>query len=111
MGNMQSIPKRIEGISTRIDASPINFNEIAKEDVLKALNTMNPHKATGQDNLPPKVLKLVADEIALSLIDMLNKVIKVINTSEWYKENFSEGYLTKYQTMIISKQEITSCDY
>ena len=111
MGNMQSIPKRIEGISTRIDASPINFNEIAKEDVLKALNTMNPHKATGHNKLPPKVRKLVADEIALSLIDMLNKVIKVINTSEWYKENFSEGYLTKYQTMIISKQEITSCDY
>ena len=111
MGNMQSIPKRIEGISTRIDASPINFNEIAKEDVLKALNTMNPHKAMGHNKLPPKVRKLVADEIALSLIDMLNKVIKVINTSEWYKENFSEGYLTKYQTMIISKQEITSCDY
>ena len=111
MGNMQSIPKRIEGISTRIDASPINFNEIAKEDVLKALNTMNPHKATGHGKLPPKLLKLVADEIALSLTHMLNKVIKVINTSEWYKENFSEGYLTKYQTMIISKQEITSCDY
>ena len=72
---------------------------------------MNPHKATGHNKLPPKVRKLVADEIALSLIDMLNKVIKVINTSEWYKENFSEGYLTKYQTMIISKQEITSCDY
>lgn len=35
----------VKRISARIDASPFNFNEIMKEDVLKALNTMNPHKA------------------------------------------------------------------
>ena len=79
---MQPIPS-VKSIRARIDASPINFNEIAKEDVLKALNTMNPHKATGQDNLPPKVLKLVADEIALSLTHMLNKVMK---DCTWPKE-------------------------
>ena len=79
---MQPIPS-VKCIRARVDASPINFNEIAKEDVLKALNTMNPHKATGHGKLPPKLLKLVADEIALSLTHMLNKVIK---DCTWPKE-------------------------
>ena len=32
------------------------------------------------------------------------------NTSEWYKENFLEGNLTKYQTMISSKQDTQDLD-
>ena len=32
------------------------------------------------------------------------------NTSEWYKLNFLEGNLTKYETMILSKQETQDLD-
>lgn len=32
------------------------------------------------------------------------------NTPEWYKENFLEGNITKYQTMIIPKQETHELD-
>ena len=45
-------------------ASTFKFRSITKEDVLDALRSINPHRATGFDRLPPRMLKLVAYEIA-----------------------------------------------
>ena len=54
----------ISAIRHRQIASTFNFRSISKEDVLDALRGINPHRTTGFDRLPPRMLKLVTYEIA-----------------------------------------------
>ena len=61
-----------------------NFRSISlREKVLDALRGINPHKATGFDGWSPRMLKLVADEIAEPLTVVFNQVIQ---EREWPKE-------------------------
>ena len=63
--------------------STFNIRSISREQVLDALRDINPRKATGFDGLSPRMLKLVADEIAESLTVIFNQVIQ---EREWPKE-------------------------
>ena len=45
----------------------IGHLHIHRPGVAKQLSNLNPSKACGPDELPPKLLKLVADEIAPAL--------------------------------------------
>ena len=54
----------ISAIRHRQMAITFNFRSISKEEVLDALRGINPHRATGFDRLPARMLKLVAYEIA-----------------------------------------------
>ena len=54
-----------------------NFRAISEDDVLNALRTMDTSKATGADNISPKILKIAAPYIS-------NVVAKIFNAS--YKQ-------------------------
>ncbi|KAK3736135.1 hypothetical protein QZH41_004642 [Actinostola sp. cb2023] len=72
----ESRTRRIaHSFSQRNSANSFDFRDVERGEVLRALEAINPHKATGHDNLPPSVLKLVADEIATSLTSIFNQVI------------------------------------
>ncbi|CAB4038116.1 Hypothetical predicted protein, partial [Paramuricea clavata] len=75
--------RSIEMIRARYEPDSFSFIEIKREEVLKALKELNPRKATGHDEIPSKVLKLVAEEIATPLTDIFNQVIKYC---EWPQE-------------------------
>ena len=62
----------ISAIRHRQMASTFNFRSITKEDVLDALRSINPHRATGFDRLPPRMLKLVAYENAEPFVQKKN---------------------------------------
>ena len=62
-------------ISQKNFKDPFNFREMERGEVLKALESINPSKASGH-NLPPAVLKLVADEITTFLTSIFNQVIR-----------------------------------
>ena len=55
---------RVEGSSRYPDIGHLHFH---RPGVAKQLSNLNPSKACGPDELPPKLLKLVADEIAPAL--------------------------------------------
>ena len=63
--------------------STFNSRSISREEVWDALRGINPHKATGFDGLSPRMLNLVAGEIAEPLTVVFNQVIQ---EREWPKE-------------------------
>ena len=73
----------VSAISNRQMLSTFNIRSISREEILDALRGINPHKATGFDGLSPRMLKLVADEIAEPLTVVFNQVIQA---REWPKE-------------------------
>jgi hypothetical protein len=70
----------VKTIKTRFVQDSFEFEKMERKEVFQALKDINPYKATGYDNLPPRVLKLAADELATSLTKIFNQVIQ---TKEW----------------------------
>ena len=68
---------------------------------MDALRGINPHKAIGFDGLSLRMLQLVADEIAESLMVIFNKVIQ---ESEWPMEWKKRGMGTSVQERGPSKR-------
>ena len=56
--------------------SSFNFKPVDQELVMKTINKLNTKKATGVDNLPPKILKVAAEAISAPLSNIFNKSIK-----------------------------------
>ena len=52
-----------------------NFKMVPMNDVHKLLKSTNPRKATGCDRIPPKLLKLAADELAYPVTNLINMSI------------------------------------
>ena len=52
-----------------------SFHQVHRSEVLRALEKLNPHKATGHDLVLPKVLRMVADEVASPLTHLYNEII------------------------------------
>ena len=52
-----------------------SFRQVHRLEVLGALEKLNPHKATGHDLILPKVLGMVADEVASPLTHLYNEII------------------------------------
>ncbi len=49
-----------------------DFKPVDKIYVRKLLNNINAQKATGYDNIPPKMIKLCTDELSVTLTDLIN---------------------------------------
>ena len=61
---------------------------ITIEDVRKKLDALNPNKATGPDEIPPRLLKELADVLAGPIAIIMNKSIQEGNLpSIWKKAN------------------------
>ena len=56
--------------------SSFNFKPVDQELVMKTINKLNTKKATGVDNLPPKILQVAAEAISAPLSNIFNKSIK-----------------------------------
>ena len=64
--------------------------EITEEGVCKLLRNLNPHKASGPDGLPGRILKECADEISPFLTTIFNKNLEEGNVPEdWKKASIS----------------------
>ena len=57
--------------------SSFELKEVRISDVFKKLQEVNVAKATGHDNIPNKILKIVAPVISLSLADLFKILINV----------------------------------
>ena len=62
--------KRI--ISNVSHVSMFNFSVVSVKEVQKLLKDVDSKKATGYDNIPPKILKIAADELAHPLANLIN---------------------------------------
>ena len=51
---------------------PFNFSKVNVPDILKSLKNVDPTKSTGNDNIPPKLLKLSATNLAYPLTCIIN---------------------------------------
>ena len=66
----------------RIQQQSVNWSRnlevkpITQGQVLAALESLNTNKATGYDNIPAKVLKIAADELAKPLTTLFNSSIR-----------------------------------
>ena len=67
-----SISKIIENNQNQ---TTFNFSHITPEITKKHLKKLNPKKATGCDNIPPKILRTSADTICYPLTDIINNMI------------------------------------
>ncbi len=52
------------------------FKQVEIEYVYKLLCKLNIHKATGYDNVPPKMVKICADELSVTLTELVNYAFK-----------------------------------
>ena len=53
-----------------------NFSAMAVKEVNDLLNKTDPTKATGYDDIPPKLLKLGATELASTITNLINQLIE-----------------------------------
>ena len=65
----------------------IGFHQFDAVKVEKVLQQLNPNKATGWDNIPPKFLKICGKELATPLTTLYNKCI---DQGEW-PEDWKKG--------------------
>ena len=56
--------------------SEFRFHKVSVEYINKILVKVKSNKATGFDNIPPKIIKLCADEMAVPMTDMINTAIE-----------------------------------
>jgi hypothetical protein len=66
--------------------SPVPDIKVRQNGVQKLLNNINPHKATGQDNIPGKLLKELATETSLILATIFNASIRQGRIPDQWKE-------------------------
>ncbi len=52
------------------------FHKVSSDYVFKILSGLNANKATGFDEIPPKIAKLIAKEMAIPLTNMINTAIE-----------------------------------
>ena len=66
----------VASINARHDPNTFSFRRLDRNEVLAALREINPHKATGYDMLPPRVLKMTAELLATPLTTIFNEAIE-----------------------------------
>ncbi len=52
------------------------FKQVDIDYVYKLLCKLNIHKATGFDNVPPKIVKICAEELSVTLTEFINYAFK-----------------------------------
>ncbi len=67
----------IEFIKNKVESmDTVVFDLVSNDDVLKKLKSLNTTKATGYDNIPPKVIKMVADCLSSHVTLLVNRCIR-----------------------------------
>ena len=66
----------VKTIEENHQGKSFSFNTVSDACVLKTLRNINPHKSTGYDMIPPKLLKLGASVLASPLTDLVNMFLR-----------------------------------
>jgi hypothetical protein len=75
-GNIsQTHPSVSKIIETHNTDNQFHFKPVTQTEISKSLKSLNPKKATGVDNIPPKILKRSAESISVPLSRIVNKII------------------------------------
>ena len=74
--HMHSRPNAISDRMKDRNVSHFEFQTVTKEQVLSYMKKLNPKKATGPDEIPPKLLKVGAKALAPSVTNVINMSIK-----------------------------------
>ena len=72
--NRPSIPKRKKNFDSRQIVEQFQFNSVITSEVYKLLKNKNVKKATGTDKIPPKLVKISAEELSQPFADVINTV-------------------------------------
>ncbi len=57
-------------------ATEFKFHKVSVDYIHKILSKIKANKATGFDNIPPKIMKICADEMAVPMTDIINTAIE-----------------------------------
>ena len=63
--------------------STLDNTEITKEDVKKKIQNLNPSKASGPDDISPRVLRELAEEIAKPVAMIMNMILRDGVPKDW----------------------------
>ena len=83
-------------IACNSESANFDFKETTRDDVYKIMKNMNPKKSCGYDGIPPKLLKIAAEELTKPVTDLINESIssqcfpnnlKLAEVSPLYKAN------------------------
>ena len=75
--NSHKADECVINISDQIGATTdFSFREVLERDVCKKLKNLNPKKATGHDNIPPKLVKIGASILCKPITYLVNMSIK-----------------------------------
>ena len=68
-------PSIVEIKSRNTKCDSCYFKPVTHDEVLKQMSKVNIKKATGHDNLPPKIIKLCAPQLSPYFTSLLNRCI------------------------------------
>ena len=68
------------------DVTQLNELKVSEEDIAKKLKSLNISKSPGPDNVHPRVLKELAEELAIPLKLLLDKTLKERKIPDKWKE-------------------------
>jgi hypothetical protein len=72
----QTHPSVSKIIETHNTNNQFHFQSVTQTEISKSLKSLNPKKATGVDNIPPKILNCSAPSISVPLTRIVNKMIE-----------------------------------
>ena len=86
----------------------ISTLEFSTEEVLSALQSVNPSKTPGPDRLHPKILKECANELANSLCLIFNKSLRLGKLpSEWKQANITPVFKKGSKILLSNYRQIS----
>ena len=86
----------------------ISTLEFSIEEVLSALQSLNPSKTPGPDRLHPRILKECANKLANSLCLMFNKSLRLGKLpSDWKQANITPVFKIGSKTLVPNYRQIS----
>jgi len=80
-------------INAKHTPNTFKFRKLKRQEVLAALKGINPNKAAGYDMLPPRVLKIAAEQLATPLTTIFKQAIEDNHwPNAWKKEEWIPVY-------------------
>ena len=80
------------------------FRAVTAKDVARTLRNINPKKATGFDQFPPKLLKIASAELTLPITSLVNSII----TAKTFPSDFKKAEISP---IFKSKDKYDKCNF
>ena len=90
--------------SKSISPNQFSFDIVHTETILKKLKSINVKKATGHDSIPPKLLKLGADVLAIPLTNLINMSISTCTFPEDLKLAETNELITQHELKTLNNK-------